>query len=135
MHNTSSVFPGNTDSRQFFSDVQLQHATIHDGYNGLVKSGNYLGASQYLYRVVEQGNVNMDYNGAYLWNRFDNIIRAIEDYVISMDSTNARPIYNGGGMYEQHTHDDLSVNTHDELSAYIHDELMGGTRVATVWIA
>lgn len=93
MHTTSTVFPSKIDPRQFFSDVQLQHAVIHDEYNELIKSTNYQGASQYLYRVVEQGNVNMDYNGAYLWNRFDKIIRAIEDYATTMDSTNARPIY------------------------------------------
>ena len=135
MHNTSSVFPNKIDSRQFFSDIQLQHATIHDGYNELVKSKKYLGASEYLYRVVEQGNVNMDYNGAYLWNRFDNIIRAIEVYALTMESTNARPIYNGGGeVFDQHTHDELTSYTHDELSVYTHDYLMGG-QVATVWIA
>ena len=93
MHNTSSVFPGEVDSRAFFSDVQLKHATIHDGYNALIKSADYQGASRYLYQNVEQANVNMDYNGAYLWNRFDNILKAVEDYAVAMDATGARPVY------------------------------------------
>lgn len=93
MHKTASKFPGSIDTRSFFSDVQLSHATIHDGYNNLIKSANYQGASQYLYTNVEQANVTMDYNGAYLWNRFDNVIKAIEDYMVAMDTTNARPVY------------------------------------------
>ena len=93
MHNTASVFPGEVDSRAFFSDVQLKHATIHNGFNDLIKSAHYQEASQYLYQNVELANVNMDYNGAYLWNRFDNILRAIEDYAVAMDATDARPVY------------------------------------------
>ena len=93
MHNTSTVFPDDTDSRQFFSDVSLQHADIRNGYNELIKSQEYQRASQYLYDNVEVPNVNMDYNGSYLWNRLDNIIAALEDYAVNMDSTNARNYY------------------------------------------
>lgn len=93
LHNTSSVFPDSVDARAFFSDVQLRHASIHNGYNELIQSADYQGASQYLYTNVEQANVNMDYNGAYLWNRFENIVRAIEDYALAMDSTEARNVY------------------------------------------
>ena len=93
MHNTASVFPGNVDSRSFFSDVQLKHATIHNGYNDLIKSASYQAASQYLYDDVEVPNVNMDYNGAYLWNRFDNIVSAIEGYVTTLEPTDVRPYY------------------------------------------
>jgi len=93
MHNTTSSFPGTVDTRHFFSDVQLQHADIHNGYNDRIKSANYQGASQFLYTNVEQANVDMDYSGAYLVNRYDNMIVAIENYVLSMAPTNARPVY------------------------------------------
>lgn len=93
MHDTSTVFPENIDSRRVFSDVQLKHAEIHKEYNALIKAKDYQGASEHLYASVEEANVDMDYNGSYLWNRIDNAIEAIEEYVVTLPDTNARAHY------------------------------------------
>jgi hypothetical protein len=93
MHSTSTVYPGNIDPKLFFSDVSLRYARIHDTYNNMINDEDYVAASQYLYNNVESQNVDMDYNGAYLWNRFENMLLAIENYTMSMDSTNTRPYY------------------------------------------
>lgn len=90
-HNTATTFPTEIDQRRFFSDVRLSHANIMNAYKDLISAEDYVGASQYLYDAVEGGNVNMDYNGAYVWNTMENRIVAIENYLRGSDSTSARP--------------------------------------------
>lgn len=92
-HSTSTNFPDSVDTRRFFSDVSLPHGEILEGYNDLIKQQKYQEASQYLYNNVEVPNVNMDYNGSYLWNKIDNQLVAIENYATTMDSTEVRPHY------------------------------------------
>ena len=92
-HSSSTSFPVSIDPRMYYSDISLQHTDILDGYNNLVSSGQYQQASRYLYNNVEVPNVNVDYNGAYLWNMFDNRIEAIESYAYTMPATDSRCYY------------------------------------------
>ncbi len=93
LHNTGTVYPAAIDARNFFSDVSLKHAEILNGYNELILNGQYKNASQYLYDNVEVADQDMDYNGAYLWNRLENRIVPLEQFVLSLPETDVRPHY------------------------------------------
>ena len=94
LHNTSSVYPGAVDDRSFFSDVRLRHADILSGYHNLISNMKYQEASQYLYDNVEVADQDLDYNGAYLWNRIENKIFPLEQKCTSLEDTLIRPHYN-----------------------------------------
>ena len=94
MHNTDTVFPESIDSRFFFSDASLKEKDLLNGHHELIKSEHLKEASQYLYDNVEAGNRDVSYNGAYIWNTFDNRVIAIEEYVASHSGdTKVRPTY------------------------------------------
>lgn len=94
LHNQESYYPAWVDDRTFFSDVSLDHADILTTYNNKIKAHNYQEAAQYLNDTVEVGNVDMDYNGAYLWNHFESMIYNIEQWATTrMQKTNIRPYY------------------------------------------
>ena len=108
LHSIQSYYPTQFDNRTFYSDVSLDHADILQTYNNLIKAHNYKAASQHLYDAVEVGDRNMDYNGAYLWNRLENIIIAIEEYATTeLQETNMRPNYSNeaptGNLVERET--------------------------------
>lgn len=92
-HSSSTAFPTDINPRNYISDISLQHTNILDGYNTLVSNGQYQQASQYLYDNIETPNIEVDYNGAYFWNRCDNRIEAIENYALTMPETTARGVY------------------------------------------
>jgi len=97
VHPTTTVFPGDIDSRSYYSDVTLKHTNIMKEYNELVLQQRYQDASQYLYDNIETQNVNLDYNGSYVWNKADNQMAAIENYAVYvMEETNIRPHYDYG---------------------------------------
>lgn len=92
-HTSTTAFPADIDPRSFFSDISLKHTNILNGYNTLVSNGQYQEASQYLYDQIEAPDIDVDYNGAYLWNRFDTRLLSIESYALTMDTTSARCVY------------------------------------------
>lgn len=97
LHRTTTSFPGSVDARSYYSDVSLQHTDVMNNYNRLIKQKKYKEASQYLYDTIESQNMNLDYNGAYVWNRTDNQMVAIENYAVNvMEETNIRPHYSNG---------------------------------------
>lgn len=93
MHTSATSFPEDIDNRVYYTDIGLQHTDILQAYNELVNDGQYKQASQYLYDNVEVENLNVDYNGAYIWNMFENRLSAIEDYALDMEATDTRGIY------------------------------------------
>ena len=93
LHRTDTVFPGGVDDRSYYSDVSIAHKETLNGYNELIKQQKYQEASQYLYDNIESQNVNLDYNGSYVWNRADNQMVALENYAVGMDETHIRPHY------------------------------------------
>ncbi len=94
MHNTSSSFPGKIDTRTYFSDASLKEQDLLEAHHSLIKEGLLKEASQYLYDNIEAGNRDVSYNGAYIWNTFDNRVIAIEEYVASHSgNTKVRPTY------------------------------------------
>lgn len=92
-HSSATTFPNNIDPRIYFSDISLQNTSILNGYTTLVSNGQYQQASQYLYDNIETPNLDIGYNGAYLWNGFDNRIESIENYALTMPETTARCVY------------------------------------------
>lgn len=93
LHNSSSIFPASIDAREFFSDLKLRHTDIRDGFNALIKNQQYQQASQYLYDNIEAANLDMDYNGAYLWNRIENKLVVIEQEYLNMPDNLVRSTY------------------------------------------
>ena len=93
MHDPTTHFPGELDSRIYYSDVSLKEKDLLDGYNELIKQQKYKDASQYLYDNIEVPDRNVGYNGAYLWNMMTNRVVAIENEVQTIDSTLTRPYY------------------------------------------
>lgn len=102
MHNTDTVFPDNIDSRSLFSDLSVAHTNLIDGYNELIRNKSYKSASQYLYDNIEVPNLDVDYDGAYLWNRFDKRIATIENYVISESDNPNRNYYQDSEPTDKH---------------------------------
>lgn len=92
-HSSSTSFPDQIDDRNYFTDVVLQHTDILQSYQELIDAGQLKEASQYLYDNVEAPGLDMDYNGSYLWNRFETKIPSIEQYALDMEATNIRGTY------------------------------------------
>ena len=93
VHKTTTVYPGDIDSRSYYSDVTLKHTNIMKGYNELILQQRYQDASRYLYDNIETQNIDLEYNGAYIWNRIDTQLLSIEHFMYDILETNARPHY------------------------------------------
>lgn len=94
LHRTTTAFPGSIDARSYYSNVSIPHKNTMKSYNELILQQKYKEASQYLYNNIESKNVDLDYNGAYVWNRTDNQMVALENYAVNvMEETEVRPYY------------------------------------------
>ena len=74
MRNEQSVFDNDIDPLIFYSDVSLDNQHYLAQYYNLIKSGDYVGASDYIQSIDE----NVDFYGAWLLNLYENELYAIE---------------------------------------------------------
>ena len=74
-HNTGSVFPINIDSRMYYQDVQLSQMNTKAQYETALSNKQYTDASTILQ------NSDVDYYGAYLFNKSEDKLLAVQAYL------------------------------------------------------
>ena len=81
-HNTGSVFPYNIDPRMYYQDVQLYQLDVKANYDAALDNNQYSAASQILQ------NSDMDYYGAYFFNKSEDKLLAVQNY----EYTKVKPV-------------------------------------------
>ena len=77
-HNTGSVFPFDIDPRMYYQDVQLYQLSDKAAYDVALDNGQYTDASTILQ------NSDMDYYGAYLFNKSEDKLLEVQNYLLTV---------------------------------------------------
>ena len=77
MKDTITLFPQDIDSRFFFQDVCIEKIKLLNTYLTYLNSRQYSLASNYLNRS------GLDYHGAWLYNKLENRLVALGEYVLN----------------------------------------------------
>ena len=74
-HNTGSVFPFSIDPRMYYQDVQLSQLDVKANFDAALDNNQYTLASQILQ------NSDIDYYGAYFFNKSEDKLVAVQNHV------------------------------------------------------
>lgn len=78
-HNTGSVFPFNIDPRMYYQDVQLSQLNTKASYEAALDNNQYTNASTILQ------NSDVDYYGAYFFNKCEDKLVAVQNYLLTVN--------------------------------------------------
>lgn len=87
MKDIESAFPSNIDKLMLFSDMRLRDSQTYEEYQEKIKKSEYDKAATVLQ------NADADYYGAYIFNKFNRKLLAIENYIKNKTKPE-QPIYN-----------------------------------------
>ena len=96
MRNEQSVFDNDIDPLIFYSDINLDNQHYLAQYYGLLESGDYVEASDYIQSI----DVNVDFYGAWLLNLYENELYAIETNMYKYVSPQLKPKLSFHGISE-----------------------------------
>lgn len=74
-HNTGSAFPLNIDPRMYYQDVQLSQMNTKTAFETALNNKQYTDASAILQ------NSDIDYYGAYLFNKSEDKLYSVQSYM------------------------------------------------------